>query len=256
MLLILPITTSPRSRSLYSMALRSSYDTSMNISNGGMMAHGSEEQEAFVFSTWIGIYILSGTFSTCMFSRTCERNKHLQLCPPLHLPPPGELQSSTRGRIGCQPSGQQTAQQVGCSFHHPSCTTKKTTLIMVSTIAGQWVKLGQHAAWFTFLMETLEMKKGLQVLFGTYLSYEALERSDITAWKSGFSFCSHFTLLSRDSPWNTRQCFNNSRSISAWQCNVHIIWLQLAARRYTGMWQVQSRIYAAIKADFKPHKIN
>lgn len=33
-----------------------------------------------------------------------------------------------RGRRGCQPSGRQTAQQAGRSFHRPFCTTKKAGL--------------------------------------------------------------------------------------------------------------------------------
>lgn len=46
MLLILPTTTSPLSKSLYSMALLSSRDTSMNNSSGGIMAQGSEKTKA------------------------------------------------------------------------------------------------------------------------------------------------------------------------------------------------------------------
>lgn len=34
-----------------------------------------------------------------------------------------------RDRTGCQPSEQQTAQQVGGSFHHPSWSTKQNTIV-------------------------------------------------------------------------------------------------------------------------------
>lgn len=58
----------------------------------------------------------------------------------------------------------------------------------------------------------------------TYLSYVALHRSDTTAWKSGFSVCSQFSLLSSGSPWYARHCLNNSLSILRFlQDSSHII---------------------------------
>lgn len=51
----------------------------------------------------------------------------------------------------------------------------------------------------------------------------ALHRSDTTAWKSGFSVCSHLSLLNSGSPWYAKHCLNNSLSILLLQDCGHII---------------------------------
>lgn len=69
-------------------------------------------------------------------------------------------------------------------------------------------------SWQQGLQESVEAAggaTGLDCL--THLSYVALHRSDTTAWKSGFSVCSHFSLLNSYSPWWVRHCLNSSLSI-------------------------------------------